>query len=72
MAKLLYKKTKNKKHIRLYWSKDWFSLEPWAVDGEVRKFFDHYVSYSDDKQCKVIMIMVGPLAIIFGRLINGN
>lgn len=47
------------RYLRIAWSKDWKTLTPWSLNGEIAR----YVSMKKDSY-KSLFIFLGPIAII--------
>jgi hypothetical protein len=52
--------------VLLFWSKDWFSLEPWTYDKQHVSYVDH--KHYERKIGYMKSIFIGPLCVIFYKM----
>lgn len=65
MAKTLFKISTQKIIVELCWSKDWFSIVPWATEDKNLPYFSK--EFETNGSVNIRVFYAGPFALIVGN-----
>jgi hypothetical protein len=64
VAKQILGITAKKFIMKVLWSKDWCTTQPWAEDGEIQPYFSK--TFDDRGEIHIHIYYIGPIGIIVG------